>query len=169
LPPRANALPNRPTIFAQEGRIGRFELGLDTRNIDTSLLGNVDSVSGESGTNVFQPNSDLKIFYLQDYILFTYRHPGIVDSFFANRIYTTAATAQTAEGIGMGATYSEIIRTYGKPGENGYNEVVPYPSGSREYARDDRYYVNYDAIGISFAFEVGTNRVAAIGLYKPGS
>jgi carboxyl-terminal processing protease len=55
------------------------------------------------------------------------------------------------------------------PGENGYNEVVPYPKGSREYLRDDRYYVNYDALGLSFAFAVGSNRVTAIGLFKPGS
>lgn len=118
---------------------------------------------------MFQPNSDLKIFYLQDYILFTYRHPGIVDSFFANRIYTTHPEAMTGEGIRIGSTYSEVIAVYGGPGENGYNEVVPYPKGSREYLRDDRYYVNYDALGLAFAFEVGSNQVTAIGLFKPGS
>jgi hypothetical protein len=53
----------------------------------------------------------------------------------------------TGEGIRIGSTYSEVIATYGGPGENGYNEVVPYPKGSREYLRDDRYYVNYDALG----------------------
>ncbi|MDX2270609.1 MAG: S41 family peptidase [Cyanobacteriota bacterium] len=169
LPPRPMATDARPNVFAQEGRIGRFQVGLDTRNIDSSLLGNIDAVSGESGKNVFQPNSDLKIFYLQDYILFTYRHLGVVDSFFANRIYTTDPSAQTAEGIRMGSTYNEVVKVYGQLGENGYNEVMPYPEGSREYARDDRYYVNYDAIGLAFAFEVGSNQVKAIGLFRPGS
>lgn len=169
LPPRRPALPPRPTVLVQEGRVGRFELGMDTRNVDTHLLGNVDQIPAASGANVFQPNSDLKIFYLQDYILFTYRHPGIVDSFFANRIYTTHPEAMTGEGIRIGSTYSEVIAVYGGPGENGYNEVVPYPKGSREYLRDDRYYVNYDALGLAFAFEVGSNQVTAIGLFKPGS
>ncbi|MFS8884395.1 S41 family peptidase [Synechococcus sp. R55.3] len=169
LPPRRPTLPPRPTVLVQEGRVGRFELGMDTRNVDTHLLGNVDQIPAASGANVFQPNSDLKIFYLQDYILFTYRHPGIVDSFFANRIYTTHPEAMTGEGIRIGSTYSEVIAVYGGPGENGYNEVVPYPKGSREYLRDDRYYVNYDALGLAFAFEVGSNQVTAIGLFKPGS
>ncbi|MGY2779503.1 carboxyl-terminal processing protease [Thermostichus sp. MS-CIW-23] len=169
LPPRRPTLPPRPTVLVQEGRVGRFELGMDTRNVDTHLLGNVDQIPAASGANVFQPNSDLKIFYLQDYILFTYRHPGIVDSFFANRIYTTHPEAMTGEGIRIGSTYSEVIAVYGGPGGNGYNEVVPYPKGSREYLRDDRYYVNYDALGLAFAFEVGSNQVTAIGLFKPGS
>ncbi len=168
-PPRRPSPPPRPTVLVQEGRVGRFVLGMDTRNVDTHLLGNVDQIPAASGANVFQPNSDLKIFYLQDYILFTYRHPGIVDSFFANRIYTTHPEAMTGEGIRMGSTYSEVIAVYGGPGENGYNEVVPYPKGSREYLRDDRYYVNYDALGLSFAFAAGSNQVTAIGLFKPGS
>ncbi len=169
LPPRSATGPNRPTIFAQESRIGRFELGVDTRDIDTSLLGNVDLILADSGRNVFQPNSDLKIFYLQDYILFTYRHPGIVDSFFADRIYMTASDAQTAEGISVGANYSEVIQVYGRPGENGYNEIVPFPIGSRQLARQDLYYVNYDTIGVGFIFAAGSNQVVGIGLYKPGS
>ncbi|MFQ3614902.1 MAG: S41 family peptidase, partial [Cyanobacteriota bacterium] len=169
VPPRRPTLPPRPTVFVQEGRIGRFQLGMDTRNVDTHLLGNVDQISAESRANVFQPNSDLKLFYLQDYILFTYRHPGIIDSFFANRIYTTHPEAMTSEGIRIGSTYTEVTEVYGKPGENGYNEVVPYPQGSREYLRDDRYYVNYDALGLAFAFEVGSNQVSAIGLFKPGN
>lgn len=169
VPPRRPTPPPRPTVFLQEGRIGRFELGMDTRNVDTHLLGNVDQISAESRANVFQPNSDLKLFYLQDYILFTYRHPGIIDSFFANRIYTTHPEAMTSEGIRIGSTYTEVTEVYGKPGENGYNEIVPYPKGSREYLRDDRYYVNYDALGLAFAFEVGSNRVSAIGLFKPGN
>ncbi|MEN9225987.1 MAG: S41 family peptidase [Thermostichus sp. HHBFW_bins_43] len=169
LPPRRPTPPPRPTVFLREGRIGRFELGMDTRNVDTHLLGNVDQISADSRANVFQPNSDLKLFYLQDYILFTYRHPGIIDSFFANRIYTTHPEAMTSEGIRIGSTYTEVTEVYGKPGENGYNEVVPYPKGSREYLRDDRYYVNYDALGLAFAFEVGSNQVRAIGLFKPGN
>jgi carboxyl-terminal processing protease len=169
LPPRQPSPPPRPTVLVQEGRVGRFVLGMDTRNVDTHLLGNVDLIPAESRANVFQPNSDLKIFYLQDYILFAYRRPGVLNSFFADRIYTTHPEAMTGEGIRIGSTYSEVIATYGGPGENGYNEVVPYPKGSREYLRDDRYYVNYDALGLSFAFAVGSNRVTAIGLFKPGS
>lgn len=167
--PRRPQVPQRPSVFAQEGRVGRFLLGMDTRNVDTSLLGNVDLISAESGKNVFQPNSDLKIFYLEDYVLFTYRHPGVLDSFFADRIYTTDPTAMTAEGLGIGASYVDVIQVYGQPGENGYNEVMPFPEGSREAIREDRYYVNYDAQGIGFVFEVGSNRVVAIGLYKPGA
>ena len=167
--PRQPQVPQRPSVFAQEGRVGRFLLGMDTRNVDTHLLGNVDLISADSGRNVFQPNSDLKIFYLEDYVLFTYRHPGVLDSFFADRIYTTDPTAMTAEGLGIGASYTEVIQVYGQPGENGYNEVVPFPLGSREAIREDRYYVNYDAQGIGFIFEVGSNRVVAIGLYKPGA
>ncbi len=169
LPPQPPQISQRPTVFVQEDIVGRYPLGLDTRNLSTNLLGNVDFIKAETGQNVFQPNSDLKIFYLQDYVLFTYRHPGILDSFFADRIYTTHPEAQTAEGLGINATYSDVVRTYGGPGENGYNEVVPFPQGSREAARDDRYYVNYDAIGIGFIFESGTNQVVGIGLYKPGS
>jgi len=167
--PRRPSPPPRPTVLVQEGRVGRFVLGMDTRNVDTHLLGNVDLIPAESRANVFQPNSDLKIFYLQDYILFAYRRPGVLNSFFADRIYTTHPEAMTGEGIRIGSTYSEVIAIYGGPGENGYNEVVPYPKGSREYLRDDRYYVNYDALGLSFAFAAGSNQVTAIGLFKPGS
>ncbi|ABD00998.1 peptidase S41 [Synechococcus sp. 63AY4M2] len=167
--PRRPSPPPRPTVLVQEGRVGRFVLGMDTRNVDTHLLGNVDLIPAESRANVFQPNSDLKIFYLQDYILFAYRRPGVLNSFFADRIYTTQPEAMTGEGIRIGSTYSEVIAIYGGPGENGYNEVVPYPKGSREYLRDDRYYVNYDALGLSFAFAAGSNQVTAIGLFKPGS
>ena len=167
--PRRPSPPPRPTVLVQEGRVGRFVLGMDTRNVDTHLLGNVDLIPAESRANVFQSNSDLKIFYLQDYILFAYRRPGVLNSFFADRIYTTQPEAMTGEGIRIGSTYSEVIAIYGGPGENGYNEVVPYPKGSREYLRDDRYYVNYDALGLSFAFAAGSNQVTAIGLFKPGS
>ncbi len=156
-------------VSLAERRVGRFDLGMDTRNVDTTVLGNVDSIAGTSRANVFQPNSDLKIIYIDDYILFNYRNPGIVDSFYADRIYTTQANAQTPEGIRMGSTYREVTQVYGPPGEGGYNEVVPFPIGSREVAREDRYYVNYDSLGIAFAFEVGSNQVVAIGLYKPGS
>lgn len=167
--PRRPQVPQRPSVFPQEGRVGRYLLGMDTQNVDTHLLGNVDLIAAASGRNVFQPNSDLKIFYLEDYVLFTYRHPGVVDSFFADRIYTSDPTAMTAEGLGMGASYQEVIQIYGQPGENGYNEVVPFPQGSREALREDRYYVNYDAQGIGFVLEVGSNRVVGIGLYKPGA
>ncbi|MFS8885959.1 S41 family peptidase [Synechococcus sp. H70.2] len=169
LPPRRPSPPPRPTVLVQEGRVGRFVLGMDTRNVDTHLLGNVELIPAESRANVFQPNSDLKIFYLPDYILFAYRPPGVLNSFFADRIYTTHPEAMTGEGIRIGSTYSEVVAVYGGPGENGYNEVVPYPKGSREYLREDRYYVNYDALGLSFVFAVGSNQVTAIGLFKPGS
>ncbi len=162
-------VPPRPTVLIQEGQVGRFTLGLDTRNVDTSVLGNVDWIPGESQENVFQPTSDLKIFYLQDYILFSYRHQGVVDSYFADRIYMTDSEAMTAEGIRVGSTYAEVLQVYGRFGENGYNEVVPFPVSSREGLREDRYYVNYDAVGVGFIFETGTNQVVGIGLYKPGS
>ncbi len=169
VPPGRPQIPQRPLVLAQEERVGRFQLGHDTRNLDASLLGNVDFIRDDSRRNVFQPNSDLKIFYLQDYILFTYRNPGVVDSFFADRIYTTNAAALTAERVGIGDTYAQVTQVYGGPGENGYNEVVPFPMGTREANREDRYYVNYDALGLGFIFEVGTNQVVAVGLYKPGS
>ncbi len=157
------------TVSMADRRVGRFDLGLDTRNVDTTILGNVDTISGTSRANVFQPNSDLKIIYIQDYILFNYRNPGIVDSYYADRIYTTQPAAQTTEGIRIGSTYREVTQVYGPPGEGGYNEIVPFPVGSRDAAREDRYYVNYDSLGIGFIFEVGSNRVLGIGLYKPGS
>lgn len=157
------------TVSMADRRVGRFDLGLDTRNVDTTILGNVDTIPGASRANVFQPNSDLKIIYIQDFILFNYRNPGIVDSYFADRIYTTQPAAQTTEGIRIGSTYREVTQVYGPPGEGGYNEIVPFPVGSREAAREDRYYVNYDSLGIGFIFEVGSNQVIGIGLYKPGS
>jgi hypothetical protein len=167
--PSQPRIPQRPMVFVQDGVIGRFKLGQDTRNIDTSLLGNVDFVPASSGRNVFQPNSDLKIFYVEDYILFTYRTPAVVESYYADRIYITDPAAQTSEGISIGSTYANVIEVYGQPGESGYNETIPFPEGSRERLRGERYYVNYDAVGVSFIFEVGTNQVVGIGLYKPGA
>ena len=69
----------------------------------------------------------------------------------------------------MGDSYADVIATYGPPGENGYNEVNPYPANSRANLLQNLYFVNYDALGIGFAFQAGTNVVQAIGLYKPGS
>ncbi|MGK7911597.1 MAG: peptidase S41, partial [Synechococcus sp.] len=63
----------------------------------------------------------------------------------------------------------QVIATYGPPGENGYNEVNPFPASSRTSQDAELYFINYDALGISFAFQSGTNQVQAIGLYKPGS
>jgi len=159
---------NRPTIFPATGRVGRYALGLDLREVEGGALGNVDTISAASGANVFQPNSDLRIFYVQDYVLFGYRPPSILRSFFANRIYHFGADAMTAEGIGIGATYEEVIQTYGRAGENGFNETKPFPVGSRDYGRTDRYYINYEALGLGFVFATGTNRVIGIGLYKAG-
>lgn len=156
-------------IVLQEGRIGRFELGFDVRTVETGILGNVESFEGASGQNVFQPNSDLRIFYLQDYILLAYRNLGTVNSFFADRIYITDPAARTAEGLSIGDTYADMIRIYGRRGENGYNEISPFPETSRMMVRGQHYFVNYDALGIGFMIAVGSNRIEGIGLFKPGS
>ncbi|MEN9219357.1 MAG: S41 family peptidase [Thermostichales cyanobacterium GMQP_bins_62] len=158
----------RPTIFPTEGRIGRFALGLDLREIQGGALGNVDNISAASGANVFQPNSDLRIFYIQDYVLFGYRPASVLRSFFANRIYHFGADAMTAEGIGIGASYEQVVQTYGRFGENGFHETKPFPVGSRDYGRTDRYYINYEALGLSFVLDSSSHRVIGIGLYKAG-
>ncbi|MEO0855051.1 MAG: peptidase S41, partial [Cyanobacteria bacterium J06648_11] len=167
--PDTPAIAVKPNIFKETGRIGRFELGFDARQSDIGALGGMDSVSSSSGENIFQPGSDLRIFYLQEYILFAYRNQGTLSSFFADRIYMTDDSAQTEEGLRLGASYSDVVRTYGAPGENGYNEISPFPRSTRVAIEEDRYFINYDALGLSFAFETGTNQVVAIGLYKPGS
>ncbi|MEO1131781.1 MAG: S41 family peptidase [Cyanobacteria bacterium J06639_1] len=167
--PDAPAIAIKPNIFQESGRIGRFELGFDARQSDIGALGGMDSVSSSSGENIFQPGSDLRIFYLKEYILFAYRNQGTLSSFFADRIYMTDDSAQTEEGLRLGASYSDVVRTYGAPGENGYNEISPFPRSTRVALDEDRYFINYDALGLSFAFETGTNQVVAIGLYKPGS
>ncbi|WP_227498631.1 S41 family peptidase [Synechococcus sp. PCC 7336] len=158
-----------PSIFLEEGNIGRFSLGLDLGNPSASRLGFIDEVPRRSGENVFRPDSDLELYYLQDYVLFGYRNRNTFRSYFADRIYMTSPDAYTAEGIGIGDTYARVIEVYGPPGENGYNEINPYPLSSRVGRRDNLYFVNYDALGIGFAFEVGTNEVMEIGLYKAGS
>ncbi|MEM9155171.1 MAG: S41 family peptidase [Cyanobacteria bacterium P01_F01_bin.33] len=159
----------KPTIFQDKGRIGRYELGFDTRQSNIGDLGGMDTVPSRSGENIFQPDSDLRVFYLQDYILLAYRNQGTLSSFFADRIYMTDTAALTEEGVSIGASYSDVVSTYGSPGENGYNEVSPFPGRTRIARAEDRYFINYDALGLSFAFEAGTNQVVAIGLYKPGS
>ncbi|GAB4213224.1 MAG: S41 family peptidase [Synechococcales cyanobacterium] len=167
--PQSTALTARPTVLINEGRVGRFALGLDLRELEGGALGTMDFIPATSGHNIFQPNSDLRIFYVQDYVLFGYRPPSILRSFFANRIYSLAADARTAEGIGVGATYEEVVQAYGQFGENGFNDIKPFPMGSREFGRADRYFINYDALGLSFIFQAGSNRVIGIGLYKPGN
>ena len=170
-----NLLPNQaaesrtPTISIQEERVGRFTLGLDLGDPGTGNLGIVDSISGRSGENVIRPNSDLKLYYLEHYVVFGYRNRNTLRSFFADRIYMNAPETYTAEGIGIGDSYEQVIATYGPPGENGYNEVNPFPASSRTNQRAELYFINYDALGIAFAFQSGTNLVQAIGLYKPGS
>ncbi len=156
-------------VIVQEGRIGRFALGFDVRTVETGILGNMETFEGASGQNVFQPNSDLRIFYLQDYIVFGYRNLGTVNSFFADRIYITDSAARTAEGLSIGDTYADMIRIYGRRGENGYNEIAPFPDTSRMILRGQHYFVNYDALGIGFIIAVGSNRIEGIGLFKPGS
>ena len=165
----AEAEPLNPNIFSEEGVIGRFSLGLDLGNPSASSLGFIDEFPRSTGENVFKPDSDLKLYYLEDYVLFGYRDRDTLRSYFADRIYMTAPNAYTAEGIGIGDTYADVIRTYGPPGESGYNEINPFPLSSRTTARANLYFINYDALGISFGFETGTNQVRAIGLYKAGS
>lgn len=167
--PEVPTVAAKPTILTDKGRIGRYELGFDTRQSDIGVLGGMDSVPSRSGENIFQPDSDLRVFYLQDYILMAYRNQGTLTSFYADRIYMTDETALTEEGVSIGASYSDVIRTYGSPGENGYNEISPFPGRTRVARSEDRYFVNYDALGLSFAFKAGSNQVVAIGLYKPGS
>jgi hypothetical protein len=159
----------QPTIFPKQGRIGRFALGADLGDPNVGKLGNVDYVPASSGEGVFRPTSTLKLFYLQDYVVFGYRNPGVLRSYFGDRIYMTAPDARTAEGIGIGDAYDRVIATYGPPGENGYNEISPYPRTSRVNFQSEQYYVNYDALGLSFTFDTQTNAVVAIGLFKPGS
>ncbi|MEM9567906.1 MAG: S41 family peptidase [Cyanobacteria bacterium P01_E01_bin.34] len=158
-----------PTISIPEEQVGRFTLGMDLGDPGTGNLGIVDSISGRSGENVIRPNSDLKLYYLEDYVVFGYRNRNTLRSFFADRIYMNAPETYTAEGIGIGDTYQQVIATYGPPGENGYNEVNPFPPSSRTSQDADLYFINYDALGIAFAFHAGTNQVQAIGLYKSGS
>ncbi|MEM9537090.1 MAG: S41 family peptidase [Cyanobacteria bacterium P01_E01_bin.45] len=158
-----------PTISIPDEQVGRFTLGTDLGNPGTGNLGIVDSISGRSGENVIRPNSDLKLYYLEDYVVFGYRNRNTLRSFFADRIYMNAPETFTAEGIGIGDTYQQVIATYGPPGENGYNEVNPFPASSRTSQDANLYFINYDALGIAFAFQSGTNQVRAIGLFKPGS
>ena len=158
-----------PTISIDEGRVGRFTLGMDLGNPGTGNLGIVDSISRSSGENVIRPNSDLNLYYLEDYIVFGYRNRSSLRSYFADRIYMNDPDTYTSEGIGVGDSYQDVIATYGPPGENGYNEVNPFPVSSRTSQESELYFINYDALGIGFAFQSGTNQVQAIGLYKSGS
>ncbi|MGK7910132.1 MAG: S41 family peptidase, partial [Synechococcus sp.] len=110
-----NLLPNQaadsrtPTISIQEEQVGRFTLGMDLGDPGTGNLGIVDSISGRSGENVIRPNSDLKLYYLEDYVVFGYRNRNTLRSFFADRIYMNAPETYTADGIGIGATYEQVI------------------------------------------------------------
>lgn len=158
-----------PTISLEEGRVGRFSLGMNLGNPGTGNLGIVDSVTNRSGNNVIRPNSDLKLYYLEDFVVFGYRDRDSLRNYFADRVYMNAPETMTVEGIGVGSTYSEVVATYGPPGENGYNEVNPFPVDSRINREKNYYFINYDALGIGFAFQAGTNQVQAIGLYKSGS
>ena len=158
-----------PTISIEEGRVGRFTLGLDLGKPNTGRLGIEDSFPRDSGESVLRLNSDLKLYHLEDYVIFGYRNRRTLNTYFADRIYMNAPRTYTVEGIGVGDSYTEVIATYGPPGENGYNEINPYPANSRLNLHQNLYFVNYDVLGLGFAFEAGTNTVQAIGLYKPGS
>ncbi|AGY58545.1 S41 family peptidase [Gloeobacter kilaueensis] len=157
----------QPTVFPARSTIGDKQLGFNAGTGDLGLAGAVEYFPGGQ-SNVMRPNDELKIWFVPDYIVLNYKPASSLINFFADRIYTTAPGAATDKGIRIGSTYSDIVEAYGPPGTGGYNELFPFPERSRAN-RPDRYYVNYDAIGVSFGLETGTNVVREIGIYKPGS
>lgn len=159
--------PLSPTIFPSQGTIGKYKLGFDAGTGDLGIPGSFESFGGKDG-NTLRPMDELKIWFVPDYTVFTYKPRSSVFNFYADRIYTSASDAATDLGIRVGSSYNEVIQAYGRPGQNGYNEIGPFPTKSRG-ERTDRYHINYDALGVSFALEAGTNLVKAIGIYKPGS
>ncbi|WP_218082703.1 S41 family peptidase [Anthocerotibacter panamensis] len=155
------------TVFPDQGRIGKYKLGFDAGTGDLGVPGLVEAI-GQSEKRPLRPANDLKIWYLGDYTVFTYRPQGSLFTFYADRIYSLGSSTLTEKGIALGSTYAQVIAVYGGPNENGYVERFPFPIGSRGDT-PERYVVDYDALGVSFLFESGTNRVAGIGLFKPGS
>ncbi len=160
------AEPRRPTIFPAKSQIGDYQLGFNAGTGDLGIPGSFEYFrAGESG---LRPKDELKVWFVPDFIVFNYKPPSSLLNYFADRIYSFASDAATDKGIRLGSNYNDVIAAYGEPGQNGYNESYPFPAKSRGN-RQDRYYVNYDALGVSFGLEVGTNLVKEIGIYKPGS
>ncbi|BAC89466.1 S41 family peptidase [Gloeobacter violaceus] len=159
--------PLKPTVFPARGEIGDKTLGFNAGTGDLGLAGAVEYFRGGE-SNAMRPSDELKIWFVPDYIVLNYKPSSSLLNFFADRIYSTAANTVTDKGIRIGSGYNDILEAYGNPGTGGYNELFPFPERSRAN-RPDRYYVNYDAIGVSFGLETGTNVVREIGIYKPGS
>ena len=91
-----------PTISIDEGRVGRFTLGMDLGKPNTGNLGIEDSFPRDSGASTLRLNSDLRLYHLEDYVIFGYRNRGTLRSFFADRIYMNSPQTYTVEGIGCG-------------------------------------------------------------------
>jgi hypothetical protein len=154
-------------VFPKRQVIGKYELGFNAGTGDLGIPGSVEYFNAQE-TNTLRPKDELKIWYVPDYIVFNYKPPSSLFNFFADRIYTTADEAATDSGIRLGSSFNDVVEAYGGPGKNGYNEIFPFPDKSRSN-RLDRFYVNYDALGLSFGIETGTNVVKEIGIFKPGS
>ncbi len=156
-----------PNIFPATQKIGTYTLGFNAGTGDLGIPGSVEYFAGIDA-NAQRPKDELKIWYVPDYTVFNYKPPSSILNFFGDRIYTTASNAMTDKGIRIGSTFNDVLTAYGSSSQAGYNEINPYPTKARGN-RQDRYYVNYDALGVSFGFETGTNLVKEIGIYKPGS
>jgi carboxyl-terminal processing protease len=156
-----------PNIFPATQKIGTYTLGFNAGTGDLGIPGSVEYFAGLDA-NALRPKDELKIWYVPDYTVFNYKPRSSILNFFGDRIYTTASNAMTDKGIRIGSTFNDVLAAYGGSGQAGYNEINPYPAKARGN-RQDRYYVNYDALGISFGFETGSNLVKEIGIYKPGS
>ncbi len=156
------------TVFPDRGRIGKYNLGFDAGSANLGVAGLVEGFSPDNVKRVIRPKEELKIWYLGDYWVFLYRPQASLFTFFADRIYSLTPNTLTAQGIRMGSTYAQVTAAYGGPDKNGYVERFPFPVGARGDT-PDRYCVDYDALGLSFIFSSGSNRVQAIGLFKSGS
>ncbi|WP_287131152.1 S41 family peptidase [Candidatus Cyanaurora vandensis] len=163
-PPKPIAI----TVFPGQGRIGKYKLGFDAGTGDLGVAGLVEGFGPDKTRRLLRPGDDLKVWYLGDYTVFVYRPQSSLFTFFADRIYTTSSNAMTEAGITLGSTYPQVVAAYGGSEQNGYVERFPFPAGARGDT-SDRYGVDYDALGLSFLFASGTNRVVGIGLFKPGS
>jgi hypothetical protein len=159
--------PANPTVFPARQEIGKYKLGFNAGTGDLGIPGSVEYFPGGQ-SNTLRPRDELKLWYVPDYVVFNYKPASSILNFFADRIYTSALDATTDRGVRVGSTYNDLVAVYGGPGQNGYNEIFPFPEKARGN-RPDRYYVNYDALGLSFGLETGTNLVREIGLFKPGS
>jgi len=160
--------PLTPTVFPSQGKVGKYKLGFDAGTGDLGVAGLVEGFGGDATRRILRPGDELKIWYLGDYVVFVYKAPDSLFSFFGDRVYSTGPNTMTEKGIALGYTYQQVVAAYGGNGQNGYIERFPFPVGARGDT-PDRYGVDYDALGLSFLFATGTNQVVGIGLFKPGS